>query len=110
MKSDSVLSHYQSIALLTGEMVVAARANDWDALLEKEARCAEIIARIQAAGGEAPLSTQEREQRARLITQMLADDAEVRDLLNPCMARLSTLLQGRAKFARANRAYLGAKG
>ena len=75
MTSLEALGAFESIATLTGEMCKAARAGEWDKLALLEARCAAVVAALQAASPiQFPPHLQRR--KAKLIQKIMADDAE----------------------------------
>lgn len=86
------LSHYESVAAASGDMLEAARRQDWDALAQAERRCAAAIAMLKASGAEARLDADKRPRKAEIIRRVLADDAEIRRLLEPRMRELEHLL------------------
>ena len=67
----AAIGHYEAIAASSRRMLDAARREDWDEVAREEESC------------------------LALMRAMLADDAEVRDLAEPWLARLQTLLGGR---------------
>lgn len=86
------LSHYESVAAASGDMLEAARRQDWDALAEAERRCAAVIAVLKASDAEARLDEDKRPRKAEIIRRVLADDAEIRRLLAPRLRELEQLL------------------
>ena len=71
MNSTEVLSLYESVSDLTGQMVAAARSRDWESLVELESSCARRIEALKA--GEPPsLSGETRDRKVRIINTILA--------------------------------------
>jgi flagellar protein FliT len=99
------LHHYESIAIASGEMLVAARAGDWDALIAAEGRCAASIKALAAEGDAKPANEQERARRVELIRKVLADDAAIRDLTQPWLRRLEDFLHSAGNARRLQNAY-----
>jgi flagellar protein FliT len=91
----STIGHYEAIAACSRRMLDAARHDDWDAVAREEDRCRALISALKRAhaAGETPLG---RRQQLALMRAMLADDAEIRDLAEPWLARLQILLGGRS--------------
>ena len=93
MNSEEVMSLYETVAVITDQMVTAARAGNWERLAELEKRCASHVAQLRE--GEVPsppLAAGARERKVRIIQKILADDREIRTLTEPWMAQLSALL------------------
>ena len=91
MTSLEALGAFESIATLTGEMCKAARAGEWDKLALLEARCAAVVAVLQAASPiQFPPHLQRR--KAKLIQKIMADDAEIRRYTEPWMEKVKTFL------------------
>ncbi len=101
---ERTISHYESVATASAEMLEAARRQDWDALVSAERRCAGIISLLKTRG-ESPLDERGRERKAEIIRRVLADDAEIRRLLDPRMRELERLLTGAVTRKRVNNAY-----
>jgi len=99
------LSHYESVAAASGDMLEAARRQDWDALAEAERRCAAVIAVLRASDTEARLDETDRPRKAEIIRRVLAHDAEIRRLLDPRMHELERLLNAAGTRRRVDTAY-----
>ncbi|MBI4292293.1 MAG: flagellar protein FliT [Betaproteobacteria bacterium] len=99
------LKYYESVALASAAMLEAARRSDWDAMVAAEKRCAEIISRLRAAGGEASLGAQGRQRKAEIIRCVLANDAEIRRLVDPRMRELEGVLSAHVAQRRVDHAY-----
>jgi flagellar protein FliT len=94
------LKLYEDIAASTRRMVDAARSRDWDALVAAEEQCRALVERARSVQA-VDLDEPSRRRKAMLIRDMLRDDAEVRAIAQPEMARLESLMRGR----RLDRAY-----
>lgn len=105
MEPQSALGHYQSIEKVTICMLAAARRSDWDEFLRNEAKCTQLIEALRRTPDLVPLADDEKSQKTKLIRQMLATDAEIRDLLSPWLARIAALLQTGVAGKKATQAY-----
>lgn len=83
---------YESIAAASARMLDAARAEDWDALLEHETSCAKLIDTLRAAGAEYRLGPESLLRKNAIIRRLLVEDAEIRRLTQPWLGRLEELL------------------
>ena len=90
----AAIGHYEAIAASSRRMLDAARREDWDEVAREEDACRALILALKRAhaAGTTPIG---RRQKLALMRAMLADDAEVRELAEPWLARLQTLLGGR---------------
>ncbi len=104
-EEDNVLHYYESIAGQSQRMLSAARAGDWDDLCAAEEECARLIAHLKQLGDTPPLNTGERERRMQILKQMLAEDAEIRDLTEPWLKQLEQLLGNAGNQRRLSDSY-----
>lgn len=104
MTSQQVLSIYEAMVELTEQMVAAAGAGDWERLALLEQRCAAHVAAIRDCE-PVPMKGCNRQKKAAIIKQLLADDRKIRDLTAPWMAQLSAMLNGGAAERRPASAY-----
>jgi len=102
---NEALSYYRSVETASNEMLQAVRRQDWDGLVEAERRCAGVIARLKAADAEAKLNEAERSHKAEIIRRVLAQDAEIRRLLDPRMLELEHMLNTAGNRRRVDDAY-----
>lgn len=104
MTNQEALSAYAAMAALTEQMVQAARAIDWDTLVDLELR---VTAHVQALRAEPsqPMTGADRERKIELIRQMLNADRQIRDLTMPWMAQLSKLISSTGTERRVVNAY-----
>lgn len=83
---------YERIARLTGEMLAAARHQQWDQLIELEHACKNAFTDLVEVSGAAQATPEVAQRKAALIRQVLADDAEIRSLVEPWIAELGQWL------------------
>ena len=106
MSSQEVLSIYEAMVELTEQMVAAASGGDWERLALLEQRCAAHVATIRDCE-PAPMQGRNRQKKAAIIKQLLADDRKIRDLTSPWMAQLSAMLNSSGAERRPASAYGG---
>ncbi|MFT0531459.1 flagellar protein FliT [Castellaniella hirudinis] len=85
----TVLQHYQAIAKLSASMLKLAQAQQWDELVAEGLKYQQAVDRLRQLE---PLSDEQREARRKLLTQILDDDAHIRQLVAPELDRLGHLL------------------
>jgi flagellar protein FliT len=103
--SQQILSVYEEMVELTGQMVTAAGNGDWDELAELEGQCAARVQVLKADGPLEPLSGPSRVKKVQIIRQMLDDDRKIRDLTMPWMAQLSSMINSSGTERRLAHAY-----
>jgi flagellar protein FliT len=108
MDHNQVLDTYEATAEITGQMLAAARASDWERLYALETLCAEEIGRVKVRARKNALSPAERNRKIEAITKILDDDRELRVITEPWMARLSALLSGARVEGNLSRTYVDA--
>jgi len=92
MTSNEVLSMYENLASLTGQMAMAARANDWDNFSGLENKCERQTSGLKnetvpALGGAS------RMRKIDLLKMILANDREIRTVTEPWSAQLAGIMQ-----------------
>ena len=92
MNNEEILSLYETVAELSGQMLDAARSADWERLVTLESRCASQVQMLKTGEPVAALSGTIREKKVRIIHKILADDREIRNITEPWMAELSSLM------------------
>jgi flagellar protein FliT len=106
MNNEQVISLYETVSELTGQMLQAAQVRDWENLAVLESHCASHIQVLKE--GEPPaaaLPAALRAQKVKIIHQILAHDREIRDLTTPWMAELSALINSCGAERRLANAY-----
>ncbi|SDV46577.1 flagellar protein FliT [Chitinasiproducens palmae] len=101
-----MMVRYEALADMMQEMRQAADSAQWDWLASVQSRYSGLVDALRldavddGSDRSAPLNAQERARKHDVIRRILDDDAKIRDLLHPELARLSALLatgrQGRA--------------
>jgi flagellar protein FliT len=84
-------ARYEAIAAISVQMVGAARGAAWNDLVLLQDEYRHLVDALKNAETGVRLSDDERARKFDLIRQILANDATVRDLANPRMAKLQAL-------------------
>ncbi len=98
---------YERIAQLTSEMLAAARCQQWEQLIELEHVCRNAFAGLVDASDAAPATPEVTQRKAALIRQVIANDAEIRSLVEPWIAELGQWLGTADRSQRLHDAYNG---
>ncbi|HYD60991.1 MAG TPA: flagellar protein FliT [Noviherbaspirillum sp.] len=96
MDSHEVLSLYESVADITRQMLDAARSGDWEQLAELESRCSTQVAMIKNEEPLTPMTGVVRDRKVKIIRKILEDDRQIRDITEPWMARLTSIMNNAA--------------
>jgi flagellar protein FliT len=87
--SSTLLHYYESLASSSREMVYAAREGDWNEVFRIEEICSYLITELNTVKEWESLSEMEEKRKRALLRAILADDAEIRNLQEPWLSRLS---------------------
>ncbi len=87
----SQIELYKQMSVLSARMVQAARASDWDQLIDLERDVAALRDALQYSL-DFDGSASESGEKGRLIQRILEDDAEVRRHTEPWMEKLRMFL------------------
>ena len=89
MNSQEVVFLYETIAVITDQMLAAARSANWTQFANLEKICAQHVATIKNGDVEVAQGAI-RERKIKVIQKILADDREIRNITEPWMTKLST--------------------
>ncbi len=81
-------ARYEAIAAISARMLAAARKSHWRELDELQGEYRLLVDALCDIDADVSLDESERMRKYDLIRQILADDAAIRDLANPSIARL----------------------
>lgn len=100
-----MITVYENVASISSQMLDAARRGDWDQLSVLERACSEQVGILKGTCHPVALSTQQRDRKVRLIQGILENDRLIREITDPWMSQLSTLMQSTNAERKLNRAY-----
>lgn len=92
-----LLSYYEAIEQASCDMLAAAKAGDWDAVVKLEGACVLLISQLKHAARVKPLDHDSAHAKARIMQRILVNDAEIRHLAEPWLQDLDEMLGGRRK-------------
>jgi flagellar protein FliT len=105
MESIELITLYENVAVITDQMLSAARDRDWERLSALETNCTSTVQKIRESESPAPLTPELKERKIRVIKKILADDKEIRDITEPWMAQLSELMKSSSTSYKLHQAY-----
>jgi flagellar protein FliT len=92
MDSQEILSIYENVAVITDQMVAAARSGNWEQLIALESRCANQVNILKSEEPHIKLTGITRDRKVEIIKKILEDDREIRSITEPWMAQLSKMI------------------
>ena len=105
MNSQEVILLYETVAVITDQMLVAAKKRDWEVLAMLESRVADHVQVLRGAEVPAALSGETRLRKVRIIQEILAHDRAIRDITEPWMAELAVLINSAGTERKLSQAY-----
>ncbi len=108
VNSEEILALYDAILATSKQMHEYARAEEWDALVDKELERRQLVAalRSQLEAGPSPLSPAEQAQSETTIKSILSLDVETRSLAERWMGELDEKLGSIKTSRRLQNTYL----
>jgi flagellar protein FliT len=101
---------YEEMSLLSSRMVEAARAGDWDNLIELEHGVASLRNTLMATPEDSNAPATDVARRRSLIQCILEDDAEVRRHTEPWMEHVRKYLGDSTRRRDVQKAYAAGAG
>ncbi len=105
MNSLELISLYENVAVITGNMLEAARSGDWNLLEKLERDCSSHVQSLRENENPTELPADIRDRKILIIKKILADDKEIRDLTEPWMAQLSNMMKSSTTNRKLSHAY-----
>ncbi len=87
--STTLIHYYESLASSSREMVIAANEGDWNEVFRIEELCAHLITELNALKEWESLTPDQEKRKRALLRAILASDAEIRNLSEPWLSRIS---------------------
>ena len=91
-ETEQLLRTYDQLSTTTAHMLSAAQASDWQRLVVLDKDCSDLVALLSRLENDDSLPAELRVRKAGMIRKVLADDAAIRDITEPWLARLGTML------------------
>jgi flagellar protein FliT len=101
----SQIDIYEEMSALSARMVDAARANDWENLIQLEKSVVALRRLLTLDDDNSRLTPGEVEMKRSLIQRILDDDAEIRRHTEPWMEQVRQFLGGNARRKQVESAY-----
>jgi flagellar protein FliT len=105
MNSLELISLYENVAVITAKMLDAARLADWELLAQLETDCTSQVQRLRENEIPIELPTEIREKKILVIKKILSDDKEIRNITEPWMAQLASLMKSSSANLKLSQTY-----
>ena len=105
MNSEQVITIYENMCDITGNMLAAAQSRDWERLVELESHCASHVETLKAREAAVALTGPTRARKVEIINKILSHDRQIRDLTTPWMAELAALINSSGTSRKLSAAY-----
>jgi flagellar protein FliT len=92
-----LLSFYEAIEQASAEMLLAARAGNWDEVVKLEGACVLLISQLKNAARAKDLQPAEARAKSRIMQRILVNDAEIRHLAEPWLQDLEETMAGQRR-------------
>ena len=106
----SQIQLYEEMSLLSSRMVEAARASDWDNLIELEQGVTSLRNALMATPADGSAPGTDLDRKRSLIQRILEDDAEIRRHTEPWMEHVRQFLGDNARRRDVQKAYAAGAG
>lgn len=107
MGSHQIVTSYESLSAITGQMRDAAIHEEWDQLIGLEQQCSRYVAAMKPLDEVTTLDEPARQRKIQLIKKILRDDAEIRNRTQAWMGQLQRIMQSNRQEQRLQQAYGG---
>lgn len=101
----SQIELYEEMSVLSSRMVEAARASDWDNLIELEHGVTSLRNALMATPDEGSAAGADLDRKRNLIQRILDDDAEIRRHTEPWMEHVRQYLGDSTRRRDVEKAY-----
>ena len=106
----SQIELYEEMSLLSSRMVEAARAGDWDNLIELERGVTSLRSTLMVTPEDSNVPATDLARKRSLIQSILEDDAEVRRHTEPWMEHVRKYLGDGSRRRDVQKAYAAGAG
>jgi flagellar protein FliT len=105
MNSSQVIEHYELLSALTGQMLDAAKDEEWERLISIEQQCSEVVSVIKPLDTGVMLDEADCQHKKQLINHIMVADAEIRFRVQAWMSQLQISIQSNRQEQRLLHAY-----
>jgi flagellar protein FliT len=89
--SQMLLDYYIAIEESSRKMLEAAKAEDWDQVVQYEGACAILIEQLRFKSQAEELAPEHRSEKAKIMQRILRNDAQIRCLAEPWLTQFEQI-------------------
>lgn len=93
-----LLTYYEAIERASEDMLVAARAGNWDQVVKLEGACVLLISQLRQAAQNSPLDAQTSKAKSRILQRILINEGEIRNLAEPWLPEIDRIVAGKPRI------------
>lgn len=105
MDAPQVISNYESLSEIMGQMREAANHGEWDKLVSLENHCSSHVETMKPVDATVKLDEAARQRKISLIKKIMADDAEIRNRTEVWMEQLQRIMSSNLQEQRLQKRY-----
>jgi flagellar protein FliT len=105
LDEEGTLACYRHLVVLNEKMLGAARNANWELVTDYEEQCARVIDELKVLKERTQEHSAFKQEKMRLIRQILAIDADIRDLAQPKLVQLENAMRAPRVARRLSAAY-----
>lgn len=87
---EQLIDCYKAVEDSSRKMLEAAQADDWDTVVRYEGVCAVLIEQLRGRAKQEELTPEQRREKTLIMQRILQNDACIRYLAEPWLARLES--------------------
>lgn len=96
--SQVLIDYYKAIEDSSVKMLEAAKAEDWDGVVQFEGVCAVLIEQLRLCARTEELDAVSRVEKTRIMHRILNNDAQIRYLAEPWLAHFEQKFDGQSQL------------
>lgn len=105
MEASDAMQTYEILERTSRRMLAAARDSEWHLMVHLELDCVKLIEELPDDEVRQQLDDAQHRRRHEIICRILADDAEIRDLVAPWMMQAKQFLTSLALERKLKQSY-----
>ncbi|QEA12619.1 flagellar protein FliT [Comamonas flocculans] len=94
---ETLIDYYKAIEESSQRMLQAAQVENWDEVVRCESTCSVLIEQLRYHAQTQKLAPAHRREKSRIMQRILRNDAQIRLLAEPWLARFDGLMDQQAQ-------------